>query len=293
MLFPPNGQRFGSLQSDLPFVKDLVDYRLTSFPRLYLFVERFRGWVNWDKRVYLSFVQRGDIVLDIGANIGAHTVFFSHLVGNRGRVVAFEPLTPNVDALRETIRRRSRTPNIKVFQAAVGSPGKDDRQVLMKAPGEDLTQASLRPQAAGSWRQQPVREYNVLLTSLDAERELRELPSIDFIKVDVEGGELDVFRGGTQLIGRHHPLIYCEVYEKWVTAFGYKPADLFVFVQSLGYTSARVISSGAVHALSLDQDPPPEMFNTSSDVLFFTEKHRRLVNSFDKRYLSKESRELR
>ena len=93
----PRDQRFGTLQRDLPFLKDVIDYRLTKYPRLYLFIERFRSWVNWDKRVYLSFVQRGDNVLDVGANVGAHALFLSRLVGEQGRVLAFEPLPPNVD----------------------------------------------------------------------------------------------------------------------------------------------------------------------------------------------------
>jgi FkbM family methyltransferase len=280
-----DGQKLGSLQRDLPLLKDLIDYRLSGYPRVYLFVERFRAWVNWDKRVYLSFVRRGNIVLDIGANVGAHTVFFSHLVGNHGRVFAFEPLSENIDALKETIRLRSRSPNVRIFQAAVGTPGDSGRRVVMTAPEQDLTQASLRVQAAGSWRQQSAREYEVSLTSLDAEPEVRYLPSIDVIKIDVEGGELDVLKGGAQTIRRHYPVIYCEVYEEWAAKFGYAPADLVSFVRFLGYTGARVISKGAVHALPLDRDPPPAMFETSSDVVFFTEKHRQLVSSFDRRYL--------
>jgi FkbM family methyltransferase len=282
---PQDRQRLGSLQRDLPFLKDLIDYQLTSHPRLYLFVEDLRSWVNWDKRVYLSFVRRGNIVLDIGANVGAHTVFLSHLVGDQGTVLAFEPLPSNVGALSETIRRRSRTANIRIFPTALGGPGDDGRQVVMRAPGDDLTQASLRLQAAGSWRQQAVREYNVPLTSLDAERSVQELPSIEFVKIDVEGGELDVLQGGAETIRRHHPMIYCEVYEQWAASFGYTPAELLGFARSLGYTDARAISQGALHVLPLDRDPPAGMFETSSEVLFFTDRHRQLVHSFDKRYL--------
>lgn len=279
-------QRFGSLQRDLPFFKDVVDYRLTRFPRLYLFVERFREWVNWDKRVYLSFVRRSDIVLDVGANVGAHSVFLSHLVQDEGRVLAFEPIAPNIDALRETVRRRSRISNISIFHVAVGNPGKARQDVVMKAPGDDLTQASLKVQGAGSWGEKAsVREYGASLTGLDFEPDVQALPAIDFIKIDVEGGELDVLKGATETIYRHRPLIYCEVYEKWATSFGYTPADLLRYVGSLGYAEARVISKGTVQALSLHGNHPPGMFETSSDVLFFTDNHRRLVDAFDKRYL--------
>lgn len=279
-------QRLGSLQRELPFVKDVLDYRLTAYPRLYLLVERFRGWINWDKRIYLSFVRRGDVVLDVGANVGSHAVFLSHLVRDGGKVFAFEPLTPNVDALKETIRRRSRISNIRIFQTAVGNPGRAPNDVVISVPGDDLTQASLRLQAAGSWQgKSSVREYTVSLTSLDAESEVQSLAAVDFIKIDVEGGELDVLRGAAKTIRRHHPLIYCELYEKWAASFGYTPADLIEFIRSLGYTGGRAISKGAAYALSLNGDSPSGMFETSSDVLFFTERHRHLVDVFDRRYL--------
>ena len=276
----------GTLQRDLPFFKDVVDYRLTRYPRLYLFLERLRGWVNWDKRVYLSFVRRGDIVLDVGANVGAHAVFFSHLVRNDGRVLAFEPLAPNIDALSETIRRRSRTSNVSIFQLAIGNPGKTRQEAVLRVPGEDLTQASLQLQGAGSWeRKASVREYKVSLTSLDAEGEVQALRSIDFVKIDVEGGELDVLKGGARTISRHQPLIYCEVYERWAASFGYTPTDLFDFVRTLGYEDARAISGGKVRSLSLVKPVPAGLFDTSSDVLFFADKHSGLVADFDKRYL--------
>ena len=143
--------RFGTLQRDLPFLKDVIDYRLTRHPRIYLFVERFRTWVNWDKRVYLSFVRKGDFVLDVGANVGAHAIFLSHLVGEEGSVLAFEPLPSNVDALHETIERRSRIANIHIIQTAVGNPDGSTETVTMRSPADDLTQASLHAQSAGSW----------------------------------------------------------------------------------------------------------------------------------------------
>ena len=278
-------KRLGSFQSDLPFFKDILDYRLTGYPRLYLFVERFRDWINWDKRVYLSFVRRGDTVIDVGANIGTHAVFLSHLVRAEGRVLAFEPLGPNIDSLRETIRRRSRISNISIFQTAVGNPLKPHHDTIISVPGDDLTQASLRRQNAGSWQVGGhVREYKVSLTSLDTEDAVKALPRIDFLKIDVEGGELDVWKGAEKTIARHQPLVYCEVYDKWATSFGYTPGDLLSLARSLGYAGARAISKGRVHALSLDRNPSG-MFETSSDILFFAPKHRPLVDAFDRRFL--------
>src|SRR5688572_25748250 len=215
-------EKFGTLQRDLPFLKDAIDYQLTRFPRLYLFIERFREWTNWDKRVYLSLVRPGNNVLDIGANVGAHSVFFSHLVRAKGRVLAFEPLEPNVTAFRETLRRRSRIDNICVLARAVGNPLSTGEEVTIKVPSGDLTQASLERQSAGSWRgKSTIEEHRVSLTSIDAESEVQALRHIDFVKIDVEGGELNVLKGAARTLSAHQPIIYSELYERWTAAFGY------------------------------------------------------------------------
>jgi FkbM family methyltransferase len=280
-----NQNKFGTLQRHLPPIKDAVDYQLTKAPALYLFVERFREWVNWDKRVYLSFVRPGDIALDVGANVGAHTVFLSHLVGKRGRVLAFEPLPANIDALKETLRRRARHPNIAILPVAVGNSVSSEKSVMMKVPGDDLTQASLAVQTTGSWEGKPaVREVAVPLTSLDTSKDVQSLRHIELVKIDVEGGELDVLRGGSQTLSRHLPLIYCEAYDKWQASFGYGPADLLSLARSLGYPAARVFSEGRVHPIRLDQAAPANLFTTSADILFFADKHRAVVERFDHRY---------
>lgn len=280
-----NQNKFGTLQRDLPPLKDAIDYQLTKAPSLYLFIERFREWVNWDKRVYLSFVRPGDIVLDVGANVGAHTVFLSHLVGKRGRVLAFEPLPANIDALKETVRRRTRHPNIAILPVAVGNSVLHEGRVTLKIPGDDFTQASLALQTTGSWKVKPaVREVAVPLTSLDTSTDVQSLRHIELVKIDVEGGELDVLRGGSRTLSRHLPLIYCEAYDKWQASFDYAPADLLDFARSLGYPAARVFSEGRVHPIRLDQAVPASLFTTSADILFFAEKHRTAVERFDRRY---------
>lgn len=277
--------KFGTLQRDLPPLKDAIDYQLTKAPSLYLFLERFREWVNWDKRVYLSFARPGDIALDVGANVGAHAVFLSHLVGRRGRVLAFEPLPANIDALKETVRRRARHPNITILPVAVGNSALREGRVTLRIPGDDLTQASLALHTTGSWGgKPPVREVAVPLTSLDTSKDVQSLRHIELVKIDVEGGELDVLRGGSQTLSRHLPLIYCEAYDKWQASFGYGPADLLSFARSLGYQAARVFSEGRVHPIRLDQSAPANLFTTSADILFFAEKHRTAVERFDRRY---------
>jgi len=277
--------RIGSYQHDLSFAKNFADFWLSRFPSLYLRVEQHRRWQNWDKRVYLSFVQRGFTVFDIGANVGAHAVALSHLVGGRGRVIAFEPVPANFEQLLETLARRARYANVSAFPIAVGNPGIPSETILMKVPGRDFTQASRVPHAAGSWSEgAEVSEYPALLTSIDAEMSRLALDRLDFVKVDVEGGELDVLEGGSQALSRFLPLLYCEVYEKWAQSFGYAPRQLFSLARSFGYTGARVIRDGLVRSFILDSAIPEMLFDASADVLLFAPRHSRSVDRFDARY---------
>lgn len=282
-------QKIGSYQSRLPYVKDVLDFWLTRFPRLYLDVEEHRKWQNWDKRIYLSVIERGDTVVDVGANVGAHTVAFSHMVGPGGRVISLEPVPSNFETLRETVSLRARYSNVSIHQLAAGNPAVAGERVVVKVPGNDFTQAALVRHSAGSWEASAdIREYPSTLTSLDAEAERHRLERLNFVKIDVEGGELDVIVGGARTLGRLHPLIYCELYSKWAASFGHTPAQTFAFVNSLGYTEARIVRDGQVHATKLVADIPEELFSVSSDVLFLAPEHATRVARFDQRYVHRQ-----
>ena len=281
----PAKQHAGSLQHQPSAIRQFLYFWLTRWPRLYLLLEARRPQGNWDKRVYLSFVKAGDTVLDIGANFGSHTILFSHLAGSAGRVIAFEPVPDSFEALRETVGVRAKFDNIELLEYAIGNPGASTEPAFVNVPGGDFGQASLRVQAAGSWEHNPeIRRYPVTIAALDRVEEVASLGKIDFVKIDVEGGELDAIKGAQRTLRTHLPALYCELYEKWVSSFGYSPSDLIGFVQSLGYTHARVLSKRKIHRLVLGQPLRPGWFDTSSDVLFFTERQAPLAESFDRRF---------
>ena len=90
-------------------------------------VLRWTGSGCLEKRVYLALVREGDVVFDIGANLGHFTLLFSDLVGRRGEVHAFEPVPPTfvTRIVAEKLPDAVGVPLIKpVLELTVNPPGK-------------------------------------------------------------------------------------------------------------------------------------------------------------------------
>jgi hypothetical protein len=70
---------------------------------------------------------------------------------------------------------------------------------------------------------------------MDSFFEKQKLNRIDFIKCDVEGAELFVFKGGIKTIEKYRPIILSEMYLSWTLKFNYQPNDIIKFFENLNY----------------------------------------------------------
>jgi FkbM family methyltransferase len=140
-----------------------------------------------------SLVKPGDTVIDVGANIGLLTVPLKQAVGEKGRVLAFEPQPRMFELLRENIEQNDLA--VEIFPLGLG-------EVFGKAglPHIDYE----RPDNFGGVSLVPGSE--VKIATLDS----FNLDQCNLIKIDVEGMEADVLRGARGMIGRLHPLLYVE-----------------------------------------------------------------------------------
>ena len=159
--------------------------------------ELYGEFSEGEVEVFRQLVRPGMVVLDIGANIGAHTLFFARAVGASGVVHAFEPQRIVYQALAANVALNSLT-NVHCHQAILG-----ERQGTLLVPPIDYTQANnFGGLELGGWSTgEPVQV--VRLDDLGIER-------CDFMKLDVEGMELDVLRGARALLRRCGPLLYVE-----------------------------------------------------------------------------------
>ena len=214
-------------------MRRLLDFALAQAPGLYAGLLKRRRQVNVEKLVFLAVVERGDVVFDVGANAGYYTLLFSHLVGRRGQVHAFEPIPETFLGLAASLARDRRFDNVVLNDCALG-----DREgsLPLFVPDADYGQASMARHAVGSWtRPREVRSYDCRVRTLDGYvREHGSRPG--FVKCDVEGAELSVLRGAAETLASCRPLLHLEVNPDWTRNFGYAPPEVVRFLSGFGYS---------------------------------------------------------
>jgi FkbM family methyltransferase len=164
-------------------------------------------WNLEEYRAFRSDIAAGDTVLDVGANLGAYTVLFGQWVGPQGRVFAFEPAPESRRGLERQVALNGLQDRIVVRPEAVAE---GEGVVRFRAAGRQGGNRIIRENPAMDAASDRI---DVPTTSIDAfcrDRNLRP----QFIKVDVEGAELDVLRGARATIAAAGPSLdlYVEVH---------------------------------------------------------------------------------
>ncbi len=152
-------------------------------------------------------VRAGDVVIDIGANLGYYSREMSRLVGPGGMIYAVEPVRPILGVLERNLRRCR---NVEIVPYALGA---EDRTVTMVNDSSRYTgyMGSGRNYIPESEEQERVN------ADLEFEAEMRrgselfaELERLDFIKCDIEGYEGVVIPEMEPVILKHHPVVLLE-----------------------------------------------------------------------------------
>ena len=197
--------------------------------------------------VMRHFVKKGDTFFDIGAHFGFYTLLLAELAGERGKVFAFEPNTELLPSLRKTVQPLA---NVELCEIALSDR---DGKVNLFVP-EDASMASLANWTNGNAGD--VHEISCQMSCLDDLVEAGKLPVPQFIKCDVEGAELSVFKGGINMLNRTDaPIILFEINALAAKSFNIKPIDYFDFLGSLEkarYTFFEVSPKGINELVSKD-----------------------------------------
>lgn len=173
------------------------------------------GCYEQDKQLlFTKTITKESVVYDIGANVGFYTLLASHIIGEKGKTIAFEPFHRNLCYLKKHLQL-NKCNNVAVIEAAVNEQGG-------VAFFEEGTSSSTgRISEKGSIKIETVK--------IDTLVSQGKIPPPDFIKIDVEGSELLVLRGAKSMLTHYYPTIFLATHGTNVHK------ECCDFLESIGY----------------------------------------------------------
>jgi FkbM family methyltransferase len=218
---------------------------------------------------YRRLITPGAVVVDVGANIGAHALQLAKAVGPTGRVFAFEPTDFAFAKLRRNLELNpALARRVEAVQAFLGPAGKLGEEAVPPLysswplkRGADLNDrhGGRRMDAEGARR-----------ISLDAA--IGDTP-VQLVKLDVDGYECGVLQGAAGLLRKHGPPLVMELAPSELAAAGSSIAELMEILKGAGYqlTSLRGRRAVSMDPRTLERELPP---GSSRNVLALREPGR-------------------
>lgn len=197
------------------------------------------------ERLIVRLLRRGQCCLDIGANIGYHTLVMADCVGTKGEVHGFEPHPFLAKLLRATISVNNLTGRVKLHEVALAD---HDGEVTLLVVPDHLGSGHVSPSGHEEAWGVGKTGFKVAARRLDG-MFWPDAKPISLIKMDIEGGEAWALRGGAALLQRSPDL---RVIMEWSLLMLSPRTDIAALVdwlEGLGMRFWRVVEGGKLHAL--------------------------------------------
>lgn len=154
-----------------------------------------------------QLLRKGMICLDIGANIGYYVLLESKIIGNAGRVIAIEPSPQNYNCIKKNLELQE-SRNVEAFNFAAGDIDGNIRFFINERSNgcKVLLEGEKIPNRPGFITYVPIKRMDDFLNEKGIEK-------IDFIRMDVEGYEWNIFQGMKNTIRKSKPIIQLEVHK--------------------------------------------------------------------------------
>lgn len=192
-------------------------------------IQMYGEYSDAEVELYRKILQPGDIVIEVGANIGVHTLPLARLVGDCGHVYAFEPQRLVFQTLCANMAINS-VSNVTCYPCGLGAEQKivEVVEYESEAPrnfgGVSIDEVVL---AEGGHTQEVDRKVSKL--QVDLLDNLLADVAVKLLKIDVEGMEQEVLKGAKKIITKHKPVVYIENDRQE------KSKDLIELLWSMGY----------------------------------------------------------
>lgn len=144
------------------------------------------------------YIRKGDVCLDIGANIGNHSIYYAKIC-HASKIFAFEPVQSTFSTLQKNIELNHLENCIEACDF-----GLSDRT-------KSASIVHFDEQNIGSTKLAENNDGDLKLASLD---DIKFSCNIDFVKIDVEGMEYDLLRGAKQFFSQQRPVVFVEIWDE-------------------------------------------------------------------------------
>lgn len=176
---------------------------------------------TWELYHARRFVQEGSVIFDIGANFGFYSCLLAHGLRSKCEVYSFEPFPETYARLQENVRRNHLEDCVRAFPIGLSDVS---GHVSMSGVHGNSGAAHITP-----------KKGDITLLTLDQVCVDCAITRIDFIKLDVEGFEVFVLRGGAKTIQRYKPVILVEMNPPTLQRAGVACKELSETLERYGY----------------------------------------------------------
>jgi len=208
-------------------------------------------------------IHRGDIVVDIGAHIGYYTLQFANLVGPTGKVYAFEPEPKNFELLKKNVQI-NKYDNVVLIQKIVSD--KDGIVEFFVSKLDSIGNKLFKSEESAD-------SIKIESTTLDEYfKDSKE--KIDFVKMDIQGGEGKATLGMKNFLKKNNPKIIQEWWPDALKQNHTNPEDHLKFLQHIGYKFYEIDSTVKKNILPITIEQLLEKYPNSliEDINLFCKK---------------------
>jgi protein O-GlcNAc transferase len=203
---PPNGDPASEAVASMEIWAQYEGYKLRLEPDLksiatFVLLAQDR-WFESEIELCRQILKPGMNAIDVGANVGVYTFLFARCVGKTGKVYAIEPTPGCVQCLQATVAQNKLDQTVQVVEAAVGE---ESREVYLVCEGASVFNRIVTDPMSVVEETRPVQQV-----TLDELWISEGSPNIDLVKIDAEGAEVPVLKGGRKLIETCAPVILFE-----------------------------------------------------------------------------------
>jgi FkbM family methyltransferase len=178
----------------------------------------------------LSHIDKRKDVIDIGANIGFYTVLLAKQISTN-RLVAVEPTSKALNRLYYNIHLNKVESNVTVFEGVISD---HNGEIIIKSiKGKEEYSTICLPSHPGIGDQEILEEKVKCITLDDLVLLFNLNPG--FIKIDVEGAEMLVFKGGLETLKKYKPIILSELSDDLLKKNGTSGIEIINLIRSIGY----------------------------------------------------------